>query len=114
MSMRRVARPISSSSAASIPSMASGLDGARGEAMPKLIPVPDALSKPFWDAVSERRLVLQHCTACDRLQYPPQQKCQVCGSDGSLTWREVEGRGHIASYIVIEDGRLNRRMADQP
>jgi uncharacterized protein len=29
--------------------------------MPKLIPVPDAVSKPFWDAVNQRRLVLQHC-----------------------------------------------------
>ena len=79
--------------------------GARSETMPKLIPVADALSKPFWDAVNQRRLVLQHCAACDRLQYPPQQACQVCGSAGSLAWKEVEGRGHIASYIVIEDGR---------
>ena len=82
--------------------------------MPKLIPVADALSKPFWDAVNERRLVVQHCAACDRLQYPPQQACQVCNSAASLTWKEVEGRGHIAAYIVIEDGRLNRRMPDQP
>ena len=82
--------------------------------MPKLIPVPDSLSKLFWDAVNQRRLVLQHCAACDRLQYPPQQACQVCNSAASLTWKEVEGRGHIATYIVIEDGRLNRRMPDQP
>jgi hypothetical protein len=82
--------------------------------MPKLIPVPDSLSKPFWDAVNQRRLVLQHCAACDRLQYPPQQACQVCNSAAGLTWKEVEGRGHIATYIVIEDGRLNRRMPDQP
>ena len=32
--------------------------------MPKIIPVPDELSKPFWDAVNERRLSLQSCTAC--------------------------------------------------
>jgi uncharacterized OB-fold protein len=113
-SMCQAARPISSSSAASTRSMASELDAARSETMPKLIPVPDALSKPFWDAVNERRLVLQHCTACDRLQYPPQQACQVCRSAAGLTWKEVEGKGHIASYIVIEDGRLNRRMPDQP
>jgi len=94
--------------------MANGLDGARGKTMPKLIPVPDALSKPFWDAVNQRRLMLQHCGACDRLQYPPQQACQVCGSGARLAWQEVEGRGHIASFIVIEDGRLNRRMSDQP
>ena len=82
--------------------------------MPKLIPVADALSQPFWDAVNERRLVLQHCSACDRLQYPPQQACQACNSAAHLTWKEVAGRGHIAASIVIEDGRLNRRMPDQP
>ena len=38
----------------------------------------------------------------------------VCASDGCLTWMEGEGRGHFASFIVIEDGRLNRRMLDQP
>ena len=82
--------------------------------MPKVIPVPDALSKPFWDAVNEKRLVLQYCAACSKLQYPPQQTCQVCGSAEKLAWQEVSGRGHIATYIVIEDGRLNRRMPDQP
>jgi uncharacterized protein len=82
--------------------------------MPKLIPVPDSLSQPFWDAVNQRRLVLQHCAACDRLQYPPQQACQACNSAGGLTWKEVEGKGHVATHIVIEDGRLNRRMPDQP
>ena len=68
--------------------------------MPKLIPVPDALSKPFWDAVNQKQLVLQHCAQCDRLQYPPQQACQFCSSAAGLTWKEVEGRGHIATYIV--------------
>ncbi len=82
--------------------------------MPKIIPVPDELSQPFWDAVNEQRLVLQNCTACDKLQYPPRAVCQVCGSADSLEWTEVEGKGHVATYIVIEDGRLNRRMLDQP
>src|ERR1700736_5587985 len=106
MSIRQVALPISSSSAASTRSTASGLDGARSETMPKLIPVPDSLSKPFWDAVNQRRLVLQHCAACDRLQYPPQKACQVCDSAAGLTWKEVEGRGHVATSIVIADRRL--------
>jgi len=82
--------------------------------MPKVIPVPDAVSKPFWDAVNEKQLVLQHCAACNRLQYPPQQTCQFCRSADKLAWKEVKGQGHIATYIVIEDGRLNRRMPDQP
>ncbi len=82
--------------------------------MPKVIPVPDELSRPFWDAVNARRLLLQHCAVCARFQYPPQPACQFCGSSDALSWQEVEGKGHIATYIVIEDGRLNRRMPDQP
>ena len=82
--------------------------------MPKVIPVPDELSKPFWDAVNEKRLVLQNCSACEMLQYPPRQTCATCGSAENLEWKEVNGKGHISSYIVIEDGRLQRRMPDQP
>lgn len=82
--------------------------------MPKVIPVSDDVSRPFWDAVNQRRLVLQYCTACTKLQYPPQPTCQVCGSADKLEWKEVNGRGHISTYIVIEDGRLKRRIPDQP
>ena len=82
--------------------------------MPKIIPVPDELSKPFWDAVNESRLLLQNCSDCERLQYPPRQTCLACGSADKLEWKDVEGRGHISTFIVIADGRLNRRMPDQP
>lgn len=82
--------------------------------MPKLIPVPDELSKPFWDAVNEKRLVLQYCAACHKLQYPPRKTCGTCGSTDKLEWNEVKGRGHISTYVVIEDGRLARRIPDQP
>ena len=82
--------------------------------MPKLIPVPDEVGKPFWDAVNEKHLVLQNCTACGKLQYPPRRTCSTCGSADSLEWKEVEGKGHIAACIVIEDGRLQRRMEDMP
>ena len=61
------------------------------------------------------RRVLQPVALSAVLQdEPPQQACQVCNSAAGLAWKEVEGRGHIATYIVIEDGRLNRRMPDQP
>ncbi|MEE3250250.1 MAG: OB-fold domain-containing protein, partial [Chloroflexota bacterium] len=44
----------------------------------------------------------------------PRQACLSCGSAERLEWKDVEGRGHVSTYIVIEDGRLNRRMPDQP
>ena len=37
-------------------------------------PVANKLTKPFWAACNERRLVLQNCTACNRLHYPPADK----------------------------------------
>jgi uncharacterized OB-fold protein len=81
--------------------------------MPKLVPVPDELSKPFWDAVNEKRLIVQNCTACSTLQYPPRPKCQDCGSE-SLEWKETEGKGHILAWAVIEDSHLPVFAQDQP
>jgi 3-oxo-4,17-pregnadiene-20-carboxyl-CoA hydratase alpha subunit len=42
--------------------------------------VPDELTKPFWDAANEGRLVIQNCKACNRLQHPPAPTCDQCGS----------------------------------
>lgn len=82
--------------------------------MPKPIPVPDTLSKPFWDAVNERRLVVQTCTMCDRKQYPPEPRCARCGSADSLEWREVKGRGRIHGYCVMHDSRIKMLQEHQP
>ncbi len=82
--------------------------------MPKQIPVPTPLSQPFWDALNERRLVVQNCTTCSRLHYPPTQKCDTCGSADHLEWKEVTGRGHILEYFVIRDSRIKRMQPDQP
>jgi uncharacterized OB-fold protein len=86
---------------------------AGGEDVPKLIPVPDELSKPFWDACNERRLVVQHCKACNTLQFPPRPACRDCGSN-ELDWQDTDGKGHIMGYLCVEDGRIKRMQPDQP
>ena len=82
--------------------------------MPKQSPAPDDLSKPFWDACNEGRLIMQNCTACNRMQFPPQQACAACGSADNLEWREVSGNGKIHGYCVMHDSRLRLLQADQP
>ena len=77
-------------------------------------PVPNELTKPFWDACNERRLVLQMCTMCERLQYPPTPRCDKCGSADTFEWREVEGKGHIDVYMVIRDSRIRGFRSAQP
>ncbi len=81
--------------------------------MPKLVPVADELSKPFWDAVNERKLVVQQCRACNALQYPPRPRCQDCGGE-SLGWKKTSGRGHILEFVVLQDSHIPYRAPDQP
>ena len=82
--------------------------------MPRPIPVADELSKPFWDAVNQRRLVLQNCTACNLLQYPPTQRCTQCGAADKFEWKEVQGKGHIDVAFVIRDSRIKGFREMQP
>ena len=81
--------------------------------MPYIVPVADELSKPFWDAVQEKRLIVQQCTACNSLQYPPRPRCLDCGSD-KMDWKETSGKGHILTFGILEDSHLPVRAADQP
>ena len=82
--------------------------------MPKTVPEPDAVSKPFWDAVDQKKLMLQYCTNCSKLQYPIRPNCIECGKTDSLTWREVQGKGHILETMVVHDTRVVRRKVDVP
>ena len=81
--------------------------------MPYIIPVPDEVSQPFWDAVQKRRLIVQKCSGCNTLQYPPRAACQDCNST-ALTWVETSGKGHVLPWGVLEDSHLPVRAADQP
>jgi uncharacterized OB-fold protein len=82
--------------------------------MPRQSPVPDELDAPFWEACNEERLVMQHCSACDRYQYPPEPACYSCRSAEHLSWDEVDGRGTIYSYGVVHDTPIAALQPDQP
>ena len=76
--------------------------------------VPDELTKPFWDAANEGRLIIQNCTACGRLQHPPSPKCRQCGSGDGLEWKGVSGLGKIYNYCVVYDCPIKSLQEDQP
>lgn len=82
--------------------------------MPKQSPIPDALSKPFWDACNEKRLVMQNCKACNWLQFPPEPTCSQCGASDNLEWKDVSGRGKIHGYAVMYDCRVRTMQKEQP
>lgn len=75
--------------------------------------VPDDLTRPFWEAANENRLVIQCCSACNRLQHPPAARCHGCGSD-AVEWKEMSGRGTIYNYGVVHDCPIRLLQDDQP
>ena len=77
-------------------------------------PVPDEVSKPFWEACNDGRLVVQNCTSCSRLQHPPQKTCVECGSEDNFEFREMSGRGKIHGYCVSHDSRVMMLQEIQP
>ena len=79
----------------------------------KQSPVPTEFDKPFYDACNEERLVVQHCAACNRFQFPPRMMCPRCGG-ANLQWRQVSGRGRIQSRVVVYDSPVSALIPDQP
>ena len=82
--------------------------------MPKQSPIPEDVDRGFWDACNEDRLVIQKCTACDRLQQPPEATCYQCGSADHFEWQEMPGSGVIYTYAVMYDNPVPLLFDDQP
>ena len=59
---------------------------------------PGDLAAPFWDALLERRLVLQRCASCATWIWGPQFRCGTCGT-WDPEWTEVEPSGRVYSWI---------------
>ena len=67
-----------------------------------VVPGMTELTRPYWDAAGEGRLVVQECLECHQLRHPPLPACPDCSSHGSmLGWREVTGTGIVYTYTVV-------------
>ena len=70
--------------------------------MPYNKPIPemgDPLTKPFWDAAKEDRLVLPRCTSCNRVHWYPRFICPFCHST-EIEWIYGSGIGYIHTFAV--------------
>ena len=64
------------------------------------LPEPSPATVPFWDACKERKLLVQECQACGRIQFYPRSICTSCSSE-KLGWRAALGTGKIYSYTTV-------------
>lgn len=62
-------------------------------------PVPNELSRPYWEAAALGRLVLQCCTACGTVRHYPRVLCDACYSS-AVHWKPASGRGTLHSWTV--------------
>jgi uncharacterized protein len=66
----------------------------------KPIPIPDEISAPFFDGARDGKLMLQHCTACDRWSFPVRERCPYCFA-AQLEWRPASGRGTLYTFTIM-------------
>ena len=65
----------------------------------KPLPLPDPVTRPFWDSLKAHAIQLQRCQACHRLIYYPRPVCPGCGG-ADLVWTSVSGRGVVHAFTI--------------
>lgn len=75
------------------------------------MPVATDVTRPFWEAAREHRLVIQQCGQCGQQQFYPRPFCRHCLAD-TPDWKECSGRGSIYTFTVNHRA-ANGHMADK-
>jgi uncharacterized protein len=68
-------------------------------AAPVFPAVPDRDTAPYYAALAEGRLELQHCNDCGRWTWPARPICSGCHNE-NMAWEPVAGTGSVHSWIV--------------
>jgi uncharacterized OB-fold protein len=65
----------------------------------KPLPVPDPLTKIYWDSVKAHAMQMQQCDACHKFVFYPRNVCPHCGSR-NLSWKPVSGKGKVYGFTI--------------
>lgn len=65
----------------------------------KPMPMPTAISAPFWNGLKEGRLTIPQCKSCGHWIFFPRRHCDKCWSQ-DLEWKEVRGAGTLYTYTL--------------
>ena len=80
---------------------------------PKPVPIPNELTRPYWEAAKEGRLVAQRCETCDNLFFYPREFCPRCLS-AELTWEQISGKGRVYTYTIMRQAAHPAFQAEVP
>lgn len=76
-------------------------------------PMNPELSRPFWEAAREHRLVMPRCKTCSNTFFYPREQCPNCMSD-DLGWTQVSGRGRLYTFTVVHQTAHPAFQAEAP
>lgn len=79
----------------------------------KPMPLPTAISAPFWDGLKDGRILLQQCDSCQQWVFYPRRHCIHCWSH-QLSWKEVSGAGTLYTYTVARVPTLPEFASAEP
>jgi uncharacterized protein len=71
----------------------------RNEPLLPPLPVPDDVSRFFWDGCRQHKLLIQRCSACGHYIHPPRLVCRFCLST-ELAPAEVSGRATVDTFTI--------------
>jgi uncharacterized OB-fold protein len=69
------------------------------------LPAIDEETQPFWDGTANGKLLVQKCSDCGKLRFPPRPMCHHCRST-AREWVETSGRGKVWSFVVPHPPQL--------
>lgn len=64
------------------------------------LPAITHLTRPFWDAAAEGRLLLPRCNACGQHFFRPEVACTHCFAT-DWQWVPASGRGTLYSHSIV-------------
>jgi uncharacterized OB-fold protein len=77
------------------------------------VPVPNEMTKPFWEAARQGVVAMQRCQSCGHFQHPPYPTCVNCMSI-ELKFEPVAGKGKIYAYTIMHHAGDKRFAAAVP
>jgi uncharacterized protein len=64
------------------------------------LPAVTALTRPFWDAAAEGRLLLPRCRACGQHFFRPEVACTHCFAT-DWSWQPASGHGTLYTWTAV-------------
>lgn len=64
------------------------------------------LTRPFWTAAKNNKLVLQKCQLCQTFNFFPKPWCIECGSR-ELVWTDAKPTGTVYSFTISRTVAMN-------